>query len=130
MEKVERMMLEERQRFIPVLDQDDAIIGAITRTDLLRSLHEKRLDTREPASGKSPSLKSVRGLVEERLPVMVRDALKEVGRIADTAGTSVYLVGGIVRDLFLRVANDDIDIVVEGDGITFAGCLSRRWAAG
>jgi tRNA nucleotidyltransferase (CCA-adding enzyme) len=39
---------------------------------------------------------------------------------------SVYLVGGIVRDLFLRVANDDIDIVVEGDGITFAGMLVKE----
>ncbi|MGE5855024.1 MAG: CBS domain-containing protein, partial [Syntrophaceae bacterium] len=127
MNKVERMMLEERQRFIPVLDQDGAIIGAITRTDLLRSLHEERLaEAREPASAKSPPLKNIRGLIEERLPAMVRDALKEVGRIADAAGTPVYLVGGIVRDLFLRVANDDIDIVVEGDGITFAGMLVKE----
>lgn len=126
MDKVERMMLEERQRFIPVLDRDGAIIGAITRTDLLRSLHEKRLETREPANAKSPSLKNVRGLIEERLPAGVRDALKEVGRIADASGTPVYLVGGIVRDLFLRVPNDDIDIVVEGDGITFAGMLVKE----
>ncbi|HWR72169.1 MAG TPA: CBS domain-containing protein [Nitrospirota bacterium] len=129
MDKVERMMLEERQRFIPVLDQDDAIIGAITRTDLLRSLHEERLaETREPASAKFPSLKNVRGVIEERLPAAVREALKEVGRIADASGTPVYLVGGIVRDLFLRVANDDIDIVVEGDGITFAGMLVKEKA--
>lgn len=125
--QVERMMLEEQQRFMPVLGPSDAIVGAITRTDLLRSLHEERLAEFPPAAGaKSPSPKNVRGLIEERLPAEARTALKEVGRIADAAGTPVYLVGGIVRDLFLRVANDDIDIVVEGDGITFAGMLVRE----
>jgi tRNA nucleotidyltransferase (CCA-adding enzyme) len=46
--------------------------------------------------------------------------------VADATGFPVYLVGGIVRDLFLRVANLDIDIVVEGDGITFAGMLVKE----
>jgi len=35
-------------------------------------------------------------------------------------------VGGIVRDLFLRVPNLDVDIVVESDGITFAGMLVKK----
>ncbi|HSQ77815.1 MAG TPA: CBS domain-containing protein, partial [Nitrospirota bacterium] len=49
MSRVERMMIEEQQRFIPVLNRNGAIIGAITRTDLLRSLHEERLgEVREP----------------------------------------------------------------------------------
>ena len=48
------------------------------------------------------------------MPPEVRDALKMVGEVADESGFPVYLVGGIVRDLFLRVANLDIDIVVEG----------------
>ena len=43
MDQVERIMIEEHQRFIPVLDRSGAIVGAITRTDLLRSLHEERL---------------------------------------------------------------------------------------
>ncbi len=43
MGQVEKIMIEEHQRFIPVLDQDGTLVGAITRTDLLRSLHEERL---------------------------------------------------------------------------------------
>jgi tRNA nucleotidyltransferase (CCA-adding enzyme) len=126
MSRVERMMIEEQQRFIPVLDRGGAIIGAITRTDLLRSLHEERLgEVREPDELSLRSNRNVRGLMEERVPVEVREALRTVGEVADDAGFPVYLVGGIVRDLFLRVANLDVDIVIEGDGITFAGMLVK-----
>ena len=57
MSQVERIMIEEHQRFIPVLDQADALVGAITRTDLLRSLHEERLSEVREAdeSGSGPS---------------------------------------------------------------------------
>ncbi|HXY61379.1 MAG TPA: CBS domain-containing protein [Nitrospirota bacterium] len=129
MSQVERIMIEENQRFIPVLDEAGALVGAITRTDLLRSLHEERLaDAREPEEGTPHAirLRHVKGMIEERVPSDVRDALQMVGDVADASGFPVYLVGGIVRDLFLRVQNLDVDIVVEGDGITFAGMLIKR----
>jgi tRNA nucleotidyltransferase (CCA-adding enzyme) len=126
MSQVERMMIEEQQRFIPVLDRSGAIVGAITRTDLLRSLHEERLgEVREPDELSLRSNRNIRGLIEERVPAEVYEALRTVGEVADDAGFPVYLVGGIVRDLFLRVANLDVDIVVEGDGIFFAGMLVK-----
>jgi tRNA nucleotidyltransferase (CCA-adding enzyme) len=124
---LEKIMIEEHQRFLPVLDKNRALVGAITRTDLLRSLHEERLD--EIAGKETILLRSTRNvqrLIEERVPSDVREALSVVGAVADEAGFPVYLVGGIVRDLFLRVANLDIDIVVEGDGIVFAGMLVKR----
>ncbi len=125
--QVERMMIEEHQRFIPVLDKDGALVGAITRTDLLRALHEERLaDLREPEEISPRSIRQVKGLIAERVPPEVREALQRVGDVADASGFPVYLVGGIVRDLFLRVPNLDIDIVVEGDGITFAGMLVKQ----
>jgi len=127
MSQVERIMIEENQRFIPVLDEAGALVGAITRTDLLRSLHEERLaDAREPEEGAPHAIRHVKGMIEERVPSDVRDALQMVGDVADASGFPVYLVGGIVRDLFLRVQNLDVDIVVEGDGITFAGMLIKR----
>ena len=127
MGQVERMMIEERQRFIPVLDQGGALVGAITRTDLLRSLDEQRLVyVPEWEDAALRSVRHVKTLIEERLPPEVKRALALVGDIADEVGFSVYLVGGIVRDLLLHVANLDIDIVVEGDGITFAGMLAKK----
>lgn len=127
MDRVERMMIEEHQRFIPVMNEAGALTGAITRTDLLRLLHEERLaDVPERDDASPRAMRNVKGLMEERIPADVRDALRQVGEVADESGFSVYLVGGIVRDLFLRKANLDVDIVVEGDGITFAGMLVRR----
>jgi len=127
MGQVERIMIEERQRFIPVLDKSGALAGAITRTDLLRSLHEQRLaHAPESEDAVIRSIRHVKGLIEERLPAEVNETLALVGEVADEAGFPVYLVGGIVRDLLLRVPNLDIDIVVEGDGITFAGMLVKK----
>src|SRR5699024_9637426 len=48
------------------------------------------------------------------------DLLQDISKSAEEAGQSVYLIGGIVRDIILKQPNDDIDIVVEGNGITFA----------
>ena len=127
MAMVEKIMIEEHQRFMPVLDEEGALVGAITRTDLLRSLHEERLAEAPEAEDAVPrSIRHVKGLIEERVPPEVSETFKIVGEVADEAGFPVYLVGGIVRDLILRVANLDIDIVVEGDGITFAGMLIKK----
>ncbi len=127
MAQVEKTMIEEHQRFIPVLDKNGRITGAITRTDLLRSLHEERMaDIPGPEDAVLHSDRNVRGLIEEQASPEVAGALALVGETADEAGFPVYLVGGIVRDLFLRVTNLDVDIVVEGDGITFAGMLVKR----
>ena len=127
MSQVERIMLEEQQRFIPVLDRSGELVGAITRTDLLRSLHEERLsEVHEQDDSAVRSVRNVRNLMAERLPEEVNRALAIVGEVADEAGFPVYLVGGIVRDLFLQVPNLDVDIVVEGDGITFAGMLLKK----
>ncbi len=127
MDRVERIMIDERQRFLPVIGPEGMLVGAITRTDLLRAMHEERfVAAKSRAESGSQRIRTVRGMLEERLPPDVRAVLRRVGEVADAAGFPVYLVGGIVRDLFLRVTNLDIDIVVEGDGITFAGMLVRQ----
>ena len=127
MGQAERIMIEEHQRFLPVLGEGGALVGAITRTDLLRALHEERLAEAPELGELAPrAVRNVKGLIEERTPPEVREALRMVGDAADESGFPVYLVGGIVRDLFLRVQNPDVDIVVEGDGITFAGMLVKK----
>jgi tRNA nucleotidyltransferase (CCA-adding enzyme) len=128
MGSVEQIMIGERQRFMPVIDRDGVLVGAITRTDLLRSLHEERFSRtgRLPSEPEPHQIRNIRNMFEERVPPVVRAALKSVGDVADESGFPVYLVGGIIRDLFLRTANYDVDIVVEGDGITFAGMLVKK----
>jgi tRNA nucleotidyltransferase (CCA-adding enzyme) len=52
--------------------------------------------------------------------------LKRIGALAKASGCKAYMVGGIVRDLLLGSENFDIDIVIEGDAITFAERLARE----
>ena len=65
-----------------------------------------------------------------RLPARHLYVLREIGRLADERGLSVYLVGGVVRDLLLKRENWDLDLTVEGDGITFARLVADRYGAG
>ena len=43
-----------------------------------------------------------------------------VSKVAKEIGMRAFVIGGFVRDYFLGIPNDDIDIVVEGSGIQFA----------
>lgn len=61
---------------------------------------------------------------------MYRDYLKEpffetIGRIADTLHTDTYVIGGYVRDAFLKRPSKDIDIVVLGSGIDMAHAFAQ-----
>ena len=38
----------------------------------------------------------------------------------------VYIVGGVVRDLILDKDIQDLDLMVEGDGISFAKKLAEK----
>ncbi|MFA5155859.1 MAG: CCA tRNA nucleotidyltransferase [Candidatus Omnitrophota bacterium] len=64
-----------------------------------------------------------------KLPKEMRDLICLTGEVAELRRMRVYLVGGFVRDLMLKVKNFDLDVVVEGDGITFAEDLAARLKA-
>ena len=59
-------------------------------------------------------------MLKERLPRRIIGLFKDLGNVADMLGYNAYLVGGFVRDLFLKQENLDVDVVIEGDGIKFA----------
>jgi tRNA nucleotidyltransferase (CCA-adding enzyme) len=126
---IETMMIEHNQRFMPVL-KGDSIVGAITRTDLLRVLYEeflrKRRIGKEDITEMHAVSRNLSTLLKDRLPEKVYRILKAAGEVADHMGVNVYLVGGSVRDLLLGQANLDIDLVIEGDGILFSKELSVK----
>ncbi len=132
MKKVEELMIEQNQRFMPVIENKQ-IIGAITRTDLLRSLYEDFLRRsrvgEERIMGKPLVGRKLYSLMKEKFPKRIFDALKISGDVARELNLSAYLVGGSVRDLLRGESNLDIDIVVEGDGITFAKALGKKLKA-
>ena len=53
--------------------------------------------------------------------------LKKIGNAADESGFRIFVVGGYVRDLILGVIDNDIDIMVLGDGIQFAELIAEKF---
>jgi tRNA nucleotidyltransferase (CCA-adding enzyme) len=121
--EVESAMIEKNQRFVPVVE-DGEIMGAITRTDILRSMYEdylrrsliKETRTQEKVTVK----KNLASMMKNRFPKKVFNMLKLAGEIAEALNYNAYLVGGSVRDLIRGEENLDMDLVIEGDGIEFA----------
>jgi tRNA nucleotidyltransferase (CCA-adding enzyme) len=68
-------------------------------------------------------------VIQRLSPTIVR-LLRRLGRLADEEGIGLYLVGGVVRDLLLKRNNWDMDLAVEGDGISFARLVMNRYGAG
>jgi len=58
--------------------------------------------------------------IKKQLPVELVDFMQLAGKMAQSRGQNLYLVGGVVRDLLLKRANFDLDLVVEGDAISLA----------
>ena len=52
-----------------------------------------------------------------------------VGNTARELGVRAFVIGGYVRDCFLGIPNDDIDIVVEGSGIALAEAVAAKCGA-
>ncbi len=127
--EIETLMIEQNQRFMPVV-ANGKIIGAITRTDLLRTLYEEFLRRRKIeetiTKEKQPIGRNLASWLKEKFPQKIYNLLKIAGNIAEELGFNAYLVGGSVRDLLRGEENLDIDIVIEGDGIAFARLFGER----
>ncbi len=121
------LFLERSYRFV-VVEDDGRPVGIITRMELFRRLFEHQhaagasLDHR--MAGARPMSQAVGRLLRDMAPPWVRRLLGVIRKVADAQGASVYLVGGMVRDLLLGRPNEDVDLVVEGDGIAFAAALA------
>ncbi|MCK5430461.1 MAG: CCA tRNA nucleotidyltransferase, partial [Anaerolineales bacterium] len=53
--------------------------------------------------------------------------IKAVAEIAHQQRAALYIVGGFVRDLLLDRPSQDFDLVVEGDAISLARALARKY---
>jgi len=122
--EIQEKIIENKQRILPVIDKE-LIIGVVTRTDLLNVLVHQSQRAAEISFDpmKDPPRARTRNVLKfmrERLPDRIFDVLKAIGEVAAELGLGAYVAGGFVRDLFLYRSNEDIDIVIEGDGIEFA----------
>jgi tRNA nucleotidyltransferase (CCA-adding enzyme) len=137
--EIEALMVTYDIGRLPVLAEGN-LIGIVTRTDVLRQLHQEKLLGRRPDFGNdeswaSPFLKStsmgrsplmacplpgqIQALLRDRLTPELWQVLQTIAELAESRGWQLYLVGGAVRDLLLAddqsaLMMDDIDLVVDG----------------
>jgi len=117
---------------LPVLENGQ-LVGIVTRTDVLRELHQGRSqgsEVRDQGSNLGKSLphrspltphSSLLALLRDRLDPPFWELLTRASKQAEQRGWHLYLVGGGVRDLLLAKDNyseklmiQDIDLVVDG----------------
>ncbi len=122
--EIQNKIIENKQRVLPVMDKG-VVLGVVTRTDLLNILvRQSQLNYSElsdqPKEQISARTRNIVKFIEERLPKHIIDLLRKIGKVANEVGCGAYVIGGFVRDLLLYRSNEDVDIVIEGDGISFA----------
>lgn len=131
--KIQESIIEHKQRILPVVE-NNKITGVITRTDLLNIL--VRQTTQTPGNFQDPHRETIQPrtrnilkFMKERLSLRLLDMMKTIGEAALETGVNAFVVGGFVRDLFLFRKNEDVDIVIEGDGVAFAKTYGKLFGA-
>ncbi len=118
---IEQQMVASGWGQIPVVDESDNLIGIVTRTDLIK--HWARVH---------PSTQTQNTILDDEkiatvLGKPVATFIQKIAVHAQKAGISLYMVGGVVRDLLLDRQNLDLDFVVEGNAIHFAEQLQKQY---
>jgi tRNA nucleotidyltransferase (CCA-adding enzyme) len=120
--KLQQIMIDNNVGRLPVLESE-TIVGIVTRTDVLRNL-EGVPKINCSAGGSLPQHgEDLTPLFKERLSRQMQSLLFLVGQKADRENVRVFVVGGFIRDLLLGLPTQDLDLVVEGEAIAFAGKL-------
>ncbi|MGM9998037.1 MAG: CBS domain-containing protein [Candidatus Bruticola sp.] len=117
--EVRRILAENSLGCAPVLDKSE-LVGIVSKIDILRALNTLENDNFVSRQANLVPVEFVR-LRSETLTL-----LKRCGEIGAEIGLKIFAVGGFVRDMLLHIANNDIDLVAEGDGIAFAKRLAER----
>ncbi|MDZ7956977.1 MAG: CBS domain-containing protein [Aulosira sp. DedQUE10] len=121
--QIEALMVTYDIGRLPVLDNGQ-LVGIVTRTDVLRELHQNTAEFREMNSESQFPLKTqdlgLSAELKNRLTPQLWQLLTQASQEAQKRGWHLYLVGGAVRDLLLAedaagtLMIKDIDLVVDG----------------
>ncbi len=117
--KIEDLMVNNDVGRLPVLEQEQ-LLGIVTRTDVLRQIHQDRVSFKTDEQGrKVPLVSCLLPSIRDRLYPPIWQLLQYSANYAHEKGWHLYLVGGAVRDLLLAEDDDflklqDIDLVVDG----------------
>ena len=118
-ELLKERMLASGWGQMPVIGEEGRLLGIVTRTDLINHWGQRPRE----AVRHHQILETMRAMFAPGVWAL----LEAIGQTAQAENKGLYLVGGIVRDLLLERQNLDIDLVVEGDAIEFAGSLAEQF---
>ena len=71
-------------------------------------------------------MKNIEKIINQSKYKHIFDMAKRAGKLGLKENVKVYIVGGVVRDLMLGRDIQDLDLMVEGDGIFFARKLAKE----
>ncbi|RSL31027.1 CBS domain-containing protein [Salibacterium salarium] len=120
-EDIQQLLIHHNIGRLPVLE-NNKMIGIVSRTDVIEQMHK------QSSHDKSDPI-NIKNEMQSLLPPATINLLKQLGELAEKHHTKAYIIGGIVRDLILKTANEDIDIVIEGDGIALAETFASETGA-
>lgn len=115
---LEQTMVNSGWGQIPVVHEGQ-LLGIVTRTDLIK--HWARIHP----SATPPQPRLELGEVAGVLGSATARLIEHISAEAQAQQITLYMVGGVVRDLLLKRQNYDLDFVVEGDAIAFAQHLQK-----
>lgn len=125
LEEVQKLVIDHNIGRLPVLDVDGQMIGIVTRTNLIEKMHQEMMQSTEDETHQA--FINIQNEMTEQLPKSIMEVLQQISETASEMAVDCFLIGGIVRDILLEKPNDDIDIVVEGDGVQFAKRLHEKY---
>ncbi len=116
--EIENLIIEKDIGRLPVIDEG-RLLGIVTRTDILRQIHQTRSQTQSNLTHSTALLSCLLPSFEKYLHPPIWQLLLQVSSYAQNQGWHLYLVGGGVRDLLLTQEDEtlnlqDVDLVVDG----------------
>ncbi len=115
-ESVRSLMIRTGWGQIPVV-KEGRLTGVVTRTDLIHL----------PPSERETKRLEISRRMEAAFPAPLLELIRRTGEEAAGQGSTIYFVGGLVRDLLLKHPLFDVDLVVEGDAIRLGRALTRKY---
>ncbi|WP_053070522.1 CBS domain-containing protein [Alkalihalobacillus pseudalcaliphilus] len=116
---IQDLMMQNNIGRLPVVS-NGKLVGIVSRSDVIEVLYNHTYREQLQKKAEIEHIDNMTSYLQKALPDEVYDFLQIIAKEADHRHIHAYLIGGIVRDLLLERANEDIDIVIEGDAITFS----------
>jgi len=138
------LMISHNIGRIPLVNEKGELTGIVTRSDVLRSLYRVNISRESSLEGAADGeggegekhvssldgdltgIEDLTPVINRELPTDIQSTLWFISQVAQREEARVYLVGGSIRDLLLRLTfPKDLDLVVLPDAISFAHALNR-----